>query len=166
MSYPIIYKDKTYYQEFYIEKMHPKLYSLFHIKSEEIYRLSLIVNENSSNKYSIDIYLSLEEKELLFNTLNKIIDDNVDDIIELEFSNKIDTHNKTFYKLSQYIELNEIELLFANIILKLKIYRDKNFAIIDPKVYYSYLSITNKEVCNIDSIILSKNNIKEIEDNI
>lgn len=166
MSYPIIYKDKKYYQEFYIEKMPEKLYSLFHINSDIIYRFSVIVNKNSSNKYSIDIYLSSDDKDLLFNSLNNIIDTNSDEVIELEFSNKIDSHNKHFYKISQFVELANIELLAANMIMKLKIYRDKNFVIIEPRVYYSYLSITNKSVCNIDAIILSKNNIKEIEDNI
>ena len=83
---------------------------------------------------------------MLFGTIYNILHGTTESA-ELIFSNKLDQYNKGYYKLTQFIDYMEPGI---NMNLKLKIYKDKNFVIIEPKVLYSYLPLINTEL-NIDN---------------
>lgn len=166
MNKSILYKDIKFYMSFCIEALAEKLHYLFHVTLNEdnkLYRLSFIVDEESSNKYSIDIYINSTEKKLLFDTILNILHGNIEST-ELLFSNKLDCHNRVFYKLSQFINTECNEYSTINMSMKLKIYRDKNFVIIEPKVSYSYLPIKIKDIdSDIFPVLLSEHSIEEIK---
>lgn len=162
----ILYKDIKFYMGFCVEAIAEKLHYLFHVNLDEdkkLYRLSFMVNEESNNKYSIDIYINSSENKLLFDTILDVLHDNIKDT-ELLFSNRLDCHNRVFYKLSQFVNTECNEYSTINMIMKLKIYRDKNFVIIEPKISYSYLPIKMKDLdSEILPVLLSENSIEEIK---
>lgn len=169
MNKMIMYKDKMYYLTFHIEMIMQKVNYLFYVgmnnEKDKVYKLTFMTENDSSNKYAIDIYINSVEKDILFETVKDILKNNKEST-ELIFTNKIDCNNRLFYKLSQFVNTDHLDYNTMTIQMKLKIYRDKNFVIIEPKVSYSYLPITMKNLdTNIYPVLLSENNIKEIKSN-
>lgn len=165
----IKYKDKLYYLGFFLDIIMQKVNHIFHVEfnseNDKVYKLTFMTNEKSNNKYAIDIYINYIEKRLLFETIQNILNGDKE-VIELTFSNKIDCHNRVYYKLSQFVNTECLEFSNITILMKLKIYRDKNFVIIEPKVSYSYLPITMKDLDTyIYPVLLSENTINEIKSN-
>lgn len=167
MTKMVNYKDKMYYIGFFIDIVMSRFTYLFNVDLEDekdkVYKLTFMTenNDNSNNKYAIDIYINSDQKDILFNSINNIFNGS-EELIELSFENKIDKRNRVYYKLSQFINTECFE--FLNMIMKLKIYRDKNFVIIEPKVSYTYLPITIKDLdINICPVLLSENTIEEIK---
>lgn len=163
MDKSIMYKDVFYYLSFILESINPKLFKLFNIDSgDSIYRLGFILKDNDVCN-SIDIYINSKEKKLLMGTILNILN-GVSNSEELSFSNKITNENKGYYKLSRFVSMDLTDIMNMNIEFKLKIYRDKNFVIIEPKVCYSYLSIKINELnAKIFPVLLSKNTIEDIK---
>lgn len=163
MNKYIIYKDIEFYLSLLIEPIHQKLFHIFNIdldREEKIYRLSFMVDEESNRKCSIDIYMNSSDKKLLFGTISNVLHGNID-FTELIFSNKLDQNNKGYYKLIQFVDYREPGITLT---MKLKIYRDKNFVIIEPKVSYSYLPLLSTDLdINIYPVLLSENSIAEIK---
>lgn len=163
MSEPIIYKDKEFFLEFIFEPIHSKLYNILIDNIEnnmKIYRFGIICKKDNKIN-SIDIYLDDSERKLLFGCLYNTIKGLLDSL-ELDFCNKINENNFGYYKIAQFIN-NKIDINFS---IKLKIYRDKNFVIIEPKISCSYFPIISTDLgISIYPILLSENKIKEIESN-
>lgn len=172
MMKQIEYKDKLYYLGFTLDIIMSKVNHLFHVGTntidDNVYKITFmtIEKESTSSKYALDIYINEENKNQLFDTIEYILsDENNIDETEVVFSNRIDCHNRVYYKLSQFIDTDcgDLGSMFINMILK--IYRDKNFVVIEPKVSYSYLLATKDLDVKFYPVLLSDNIINEIKSN-
>lgn len=172
MQKQIEYKDRLYYLGFSLDIIMPKANHLFHVGNnsidDNVYKLTFmtIEKEPSNSKYALDIYISEEKKNQLFDIIEYVLsDENNIDETEAEFSNRIDSHNRVYYKLSQFIDTDCSEIGSMFIEMKLKIYRDKNFVIIEPKVSYSHLLAMRDLNVEFYPVLLSDNIINEIKSN-
>lgn len=157
MNNTIIYKNECYSIRMILESINEKLCNLISDKKECMkYRLALYLENNQS----IDIYLSEDDKAVLTGTINNIRNNKIKEA-DLNFSNTVLKQKIYFYKIYNYIRDNTIHkiLPFVYINLKLKIYKEKNFVVINPEIYYSFLLGIKKHNIKLLPILLFKDTI-------
>ena len=155
MNNTIIYKNECYSIRMILESINEKLCNLISDKTDyKKYRLALYLENNKS----IDIYLSEDDKAILSGTINNIKNNKIKEA-NLSFSNTILKRKIYFYKIYNYINTIHKVLPFVYINLKLKIYKEKNFVVINPEIYYSFLLGINKHNIRLLPILLFKDSI-------